>query len=71
MTSCTIDDTVIDWVIDYPKAEPVFRQFGIDYSCGGKSLKYACLQLGLDPQQVLSILHDIIEPSNDNETALA
>lgn len=71
MTSYSIDDPVTDWVIDYPETEAVFRQLGIDYSCGGKSLKYACLQLGLDPQQVLSILHDIIEPSNDNETALA
>jgi iron-sulfur cluster repair protein YtfE (RIC family) len=69
MTQRTMDDAVTDWVIDYPKTEAVFQHLGIDYSCGGKSLKYACLQLGLDPQHVLSVLRDSIEQSHHNGTA--
>ena len=66
MIQCTVDDAVADWVIDYPMTEAVFQRLGIDYSCGGKSLKYACLKLGLDSQKVLSILYDLIEQQANN-----
>jgi len=64
---CTVDDAVTDWVIDYPMTEAVFQRLGIDHSCGGKSLKYACLKLGLDPQKVLSILYDLIEQQTNSK----
>lgn len=61
----TLDNAVTDWVIDYPKTEAVFQSMGIDYSCGGKSLKYACEERGHDAQNVLSILHNVIEQSTN------
>lgn len=56
MTSCDLDTSVPDWIIEHPKTLPVFQQFGIDYSCGGKSLAYACQERGLDAEVVLAKL---------------
>ncbi len=66
MIQCNIDDAASDWVIDYPMTERVFQKLGIDYSCGGVSLKYACHRQELDPQKVLSGLCDIIIQTSDN-----
>jgi len=51
---------VVDWVIDYPATLPLFHELGIDYSCGGKSLEYACRQQGHDPQVVLQRLNELL-----------
>lgn len=56
MTSCDLDTSVPDWVIEHPATLAVFQEFGIDYCCGGKSLAYACRQQGLDAQVVLTKL---------------
>jgi hypothetical protein len=53
----TIDDdaleqSVVDCAIDYPEALVVFEEYGIDYSCAGKSLKQSCLSVGADPFKV-------------------
>lgn len=56
MTACDLDTAVPDWVIEHPETLPVFQELGIDYSCGGKSLAYACRQQGLDEQIVLQKL---------------
>ena len=56
MTTCTLDSSVVDWVIDYPEAAAVFRALGIDDSYSGKSLGYACLQRGLGGSWVLAEL---------------
>jgi len=56
MTSCDLDTSVPDWVIDHPETLAVFRELGIDCSCGGKSLAYACRERGLDAEVVLSKL---------------
>jgi regulator of cell morphogenesis and NO signaling len=53
MTSCDLDTSVPDWVIEHPEALAVFRELGIDYSCGGKSLGYTCRERGLDAEAVL------------------
>jgi regulator of cell morphogenesis and NO signaling len=53
MTSCDLDTTVPDWVIEHPETRSVFQELGIDDSCGGKSLSYACQQRGLDADVVL------------------
>jgi iron-sulfur cluster repair protein YtfE (RIC family) len=42
MTSCDLETSVPEWVIERPETLPVFQEWGIDYSCGGKSLAYAC-----------------------------
>ena len=53
MSDYDLDESVADWVIDHPHAASVFQRLGIDYCCGGKSLRYACHQAGLDPENVV------------------
>jgi iron-sulfur cluster repair protein YtfE (RIC family) len=58
MTSCDLDTSVPDWVIEHPEMLAVFQKLGIDYSCGGKSLAYACRVRGLEAEVVLAqLLH--------------
>ena len=56
MTECDLDTCVPDWVIEHPETLALFQEWGIDYSCGGKSLAYACRQQGLDEIAVLKKL---------------
>jgi regulator of cell morphogenesis and NO signaling len=56
MSDCDLDTPVPDWVIEHPATLAIFQEFGIDYSCGGKSLAYVCRQQGLDEQVVLKKL---------------
>ena len=37
----------------------VFARYGLDTSCGGKSLDYVCRQAGVDPEQVLEELRSL------------
>lgn len=60
MVDCSLDSSVPDWIIDHPETETVFQEFGIDTSCGGKSLVYLCDDLDLDPHLVLTALHSSI-----------
>ena len=53
MTDCDLETSVPDWLIDHPETQDVFERYGIDCSCGGKSLEYACRQRGLEPITVL------------------
>lgn len=62
---CGPDDTIPDWVIEHPETMAVFAALGIDYSCGGKSLEYACRQSGQDVAVVLSELRCVIEGSQN------
>jgi regulator of cell morphogenesis and NO signaling len=50
MSECDLDTPVPDWVIEHPDTLAVFKELGIDYFCGGKSLGFACRQRGLDPE---------------------
>ena len=56
MTSCELDTSAPDWVIEHPETLAVFQKRGIDYSYGGKSLAYACRERGLDAEAVLAKL---------------
>ena len=58
---CDLDTSVPDWLIDHPETETVFREFGIDQSCAGKSLRYACQQRGVNPATVLAALYEAVE----------
>lgn len=60
MTECSLETSVPDWVIDHPETLAVFQRLGIDYSCGGKSLEFACRERGLIEQNVLAKLHEVI-----------
>lgn len=65
MTTCDLDTSVPDWIIDHPPTLSVFQEFGIDYSCGGKSLRYLCDQQGLDKKLVLKRLREKIGAKDD------
>ena len=60
MTECSPETSAPDWIIDYPDTLAVFQELGIDYSCGGKSLGFACREQALPVQHVLAKLHDVI-----------
>jgi len=60
MTSCDLETSVPDWVIDHPQTLAVFQELGIDYCCGGKSLEYACREQGHNPATVLGKLRCLI-----------
>lgn len=61
MLECGLESAVTDWVIEYPETLAVFKELGVDYSCGGKSLEYACQVQGLDGQFVLQALQRAID----------
>lgn len=64
---CDLDTSVPDWVIEYPAALAVFEGLGIDCCCGGKSLRYACLERGLDAEVVLARLRRSSPDSRESE----
>ena len=59
MTPCDLDTSVPDWVIDHPETLAVFQTLGIDCSCGGKSLAYACREGG-DAEAALAKLRQCL-----------
>lgn len=61
MTPCDLETSVPDWLIEHPEILPVLQEFGVDYTCGGKSLEYACQARGLDVDTVLAALNEAIE----------
>lgn len=68
MTNCSLETSVPDWIIDHPEALVVFQELGIDYSCGGKSLEFACQEQGLNEQAVLSKLQHVIDSKSQQVT---
>ena len=54
------DSTLPDWLIDVPASAAVFKRYGLDTSCGGKSLDYVCRQAGVDPEVVLRELQELV-----------
>ena len=63
MTDCDLDTSVPDWLTDHPETLAIFQQLEIDYHCGGKSLRYACHEKGLNPDEVLKQLLNSISSS--------
>lgn len=59
MSLLTLDDPIVDWAVEYPEAIRLFESHGIDYSCGGKSLRYASRQQQIDPETILAQLSKI------------
>ncbi len=60
-TDCDLDTPVPDWIIEHPETLAAFQELGIDCSCGGKSLAYACGQRGLNPAMVLTKLNRCLQ----------
>ena len=67
MTLLGPDDCVTDWIIEHPETLKVFEQHSIDYSCGGKSLAFACKEQGLQLDIVLEALWQAIEDRNQDD----
>ena len=63
-SDCDLDSPVPEWVIEHPATLVVFQTFRIDYCCGGKSLAYACREQGLDPDHVLTRLHEVLKTTD-------
>lgn len=61
MTQLGLEDGVTDWIIEHPETLKVFEQHSIDYSCGGKSLAFACKEQGLEVEAVMRALREAIE----------
>jgi regulator of cell morphogenesis and NO signaling len=64
MDSLDLDSSVPDLVIDHPELLPLFRELGIDYCCGGKSLTTACREQGLNPQDVFVLCEQLRKTSD-------
>jgi iron-sulfur cluster repair protein YtfE (RIC family) len=56
-----LDSSVSDWLIDHPELLLLFERRQIEYTCGGKSLEYACRQRGIDPVEFLAELNRFLE----------
>jgi regulator of cell morphogenesis and NO signaling len=54
MDDLDLDCSVPDLLIDHPQLFAYFQELAIDYSCGGKSLRTACHERGLNPSIVLA-----------------
>jgi regulator of cell morphogenesis and NO signaling len=66
MTSCDLDTSVPDWIIEHPETLALFLELGIDCSCGGKSLAYACRERGLNTAVVLKELRRCLKGEGKN-----
>ena len=54
-SSIALDDCVLDLLIDHPQLLGIFQELGIEYTCGGKSLRTACEQQHLPPGEVIRL----------------
>ncbi|WP_029246962.1 DUF542 domain-containing protein [Schlesneria paludicola] len=64
MNHLDLDDSVPEWVIEYPQLLSLFQELGIDYCCGGKSLQFACREQNLNPKIVLALIEDLTTTTN-------
>lgn len=69
MTGCSLESSVPDWILDHPETWGVFQELGIDCSCGGKSLEFACREQGLDGLAVLAGLQHILAVKSAADSA--
>lgn len=67
MTGCDLDTAVADWVIEHPETLKVFQDLGVEYSCGGRSLDFACRERGLDGSSVLAALREVIGEAGSSD----
>jgi len=56
-------DSIFDWLLDVPISQSVFDRYGLDCSCGGKSLRYASEQAGVDWRDVLREIKTTLKDS--------
>ncbi len=62
MNACPLETSVPDWVSERPETRAVFQWLRIDDACGATTLGFAYReQQGLQEQNMLSKLHDVID----------
>ena len=66
MIECDEDTPVPEWVIEHPETLALFRELGIDYCCGGKSLAFACQEQGHNVTSVLSKVRQWIQNGGEH-----
>ena len=52
-----------DWLIEYPQLLPLFQKLGLEYCCGGKSLRTACNEQFLNPHDVSAQIALAVTPN--------
>lgn len=63
--NCGLETSIPDWIIEYPLTSKVFAEFGLDTSCGGRSLEYVCQQRDVGVELILKRLEQVTEVSMD------
>ena len=65
----TVTESVGEIMVKHPETRKPFEEMGLDYCCGGKnSLKEACENAGLSPQDVIQRLKRVIEDSGTEQS---
>jgi iron-sulfur cluster repair protein YtfE (RIC family) len=53
--------TINDMIREHPESVAVFHRLGLDACCGGSlPIRVAAARHGLDPDQVLALLHEAL-----------
>jgi iron-sulfur cluster repair protein YtfE (RIC family) len=60
MAALDLNDSVPDWLIDHPQLLSMFKDLEIDYCCGGKSLRTACIERKLSAQEIYDRIEQLI-----------
>ncbi len=68
MPMIDLDASLPDLIIDHPGLQPLFEELGLEYSCGGKSLRTACRDRGLEPQSIALWCQQRLPQINDSRT---
>ena len=68
MTECDRETSVPDWLIEHPEILPIVQELCIDYSCGGKSLEFACEERRLDVTAAMAAFREAIEANRKTDS---
>jgi len=58
--SIDVVGSVVDLAIEYPQLLSILQGLGIDYTCGGRSLRTACDQRGLNACDVVQLCENCL-----------
>ena len=65
MNGIELEASVPELVIDHPRLLRLFQELGVEFTCGGKSLRNACLERGLNPiavaEECQKLLNAVVE----------
>lgn len=55
-----LDTSTADWIVEHPETLPLFERHGVEWTCVGKSLAFACREAGIHPAWFLRELDSVI-----------